>query len=73
MDIVEKFVRMRIMLLKGGDFMSPNVVEKVLFALWPMIRPVLVKAVDDPDSEWDDYLLSILDLIFLPARKRGDS
>lgn len=29
-----------------------------------ILRDLLVKAIDDPDEEWDDMVLNILDRIF---------
>lgn len=29
-----------------------------------MLRPLLVKAIDDPDEEWDDILLAAVDRFF---------
>lgn len=29
-----------------------------------LIRPLVKKAVDDPDETWDDYLMQILDRLF---------
>ncbi len=29
-----------------------------------ILRPLLVKAIDDPDEEWDDVILGIVDRIF---------
>lgn len=29
-----------------------------------ILRPLLVKAIDDPEEEWDDVLLRIIDRIF---------
>jgi len=28
------------------------------------LRDLIVKAIDDPDSEWDDLALSVLDRLF---------
>lgn len=39
-------------------------------ALYSVIRPILKKAVDDPDEEWDDLLLGICDMVF--GYKEGD-
>lgn len=35
---------------------------KVAYA--QILRDLLLKAIDDPDSEWDDIVLSITDSIF---------
>ena len=29
-----------------------------------ILRPLLLKAIDDPNVEWDDYVLKVLDSIF---------
>lgn len=29
-----------------------------------ILRDLLIKAIDDPDSQWDDTVLSIVDKIF---------
>jgi len=29
-----------------------------------ILRPLLVKAIDDPDEDWDDVVLSIVDKLF---------
>lgn len=29
-----------------------------------VLRPLLVKAIDDPDEEWDDMILGIVDRLF---------
>lgn len=37
----------------------------ILKTLYSMVlRDLVVKAIDDPDQEWDDLLLTILDRIF---------
>lgn len=43
-----------------------------MMALWSLakmaysqiLRPLLVKAIDDPDQEWDDLVLQALDRVF---------
>jgi len=40
-------------------------IYQLLCSAYSMIlRPLLVKAVDDPDEEWDDLVLAIIDGIF---------
>ena len=29
-----------------------------------ILRPLLVKAIDDPDEDWDDVVLRIVDRVF---------
>jgi hypothetical protein len=29
-----------------------------------LLRPILLKAVDDPDAVWDDYLMKAIDNLF---------
>ena len=36
----------------------------VLGALYNVMRPILKKAVDDPDAEWDDRLMAATDALF---------
>ena len=33
-------------------------------AMYPAIRPILLKAVDDPEAEWDDELMRMADVVF---------
>ena len=40
-----------------------NIILTILKAIYPMMRPILKKAVNDPDQEWDDLLMSILDKV----------
>ena len=38
------------------------VVLQMLYA--QMLRALIVKAVDNPEEEWDDFMLSMLDRLF---------
>ena len=42
--------------------------EKILIqvasALYAVMRPILLKAVDDPNAEWDDRLMKAADAFF---------
>jgi len=29
-----------------------------------ILRPLLIKAIDDPNEQWDDFVLSIVDKLF---------
>lgn len=41
-------------------------VYSMLKNLYPkFIRPILHSAVDDPEKEWDDVMMSIIDRFFL--------
>ena len=45
--------------------MKPNVIITFMGILYSMIlREILVKAIDDPTTEWDDLVLSICDRVF---------
>ena len=42
----------------------------MLFSMLKLIypkymRPVLVRSIDDPESEWDEIVMSIVDRIFM--------
>ena len=41
-----------------------NLILSVLGALYSVMRPILKKAVDDPDAEWDDRLMAAVDALF---------
>ena len=34
------------------------------FAYAKSLRPILLKAIDDPDTDWDDVAMDIIDSIF---------
>lgn len=34
------------------------------FAYKTVIRPILLKAIDDPNSDWDDITMDVIDSIF---------
>jgi len=38
--------------------------QLVCLAYAVIIRPLIKRAVDDPDEEWDDVLLNVLDKLF---------
>lgn len=44
--------------------MKAKLIVNVLQKIYPIIRPVLMKAVDDPNVEWDNMLMDIVDRIF---------
>lgn len=44
--------------------MSPNIAFTILKKLYPIMRPILFKAINDPNTEWDDLLMTIFDKIF---------
>lgn len=56
---------------------SPHSILKVLAYVYAsMLRPVLKKAIDNPDTEWDDLAMELADRIFgfagdvnLPAKR----
>ena len=41
-----------------------NLLMSVAKALYAVMRPILAKAVDDPDAEWDDRLMAAADAFF---------
>lgn len=45
--------------------LGPSFIMSILSMLYTKMRPILLNAVDDPDSEWDDLLMNIIDKIFL--------
>lgn len=40
------------------------IMELIQAAYAKLLRPLLVKSIDDPDTEWDDVVLSVIDRIF---------
>ena len=36
----------------------------ILSALYKVMRPILKKAVDEPDAEWDERLMDACDALF---------
>ncbi len=36
----------------------------VLGALYTIMRPILLKAINDPEAEWDDRLMKATDALF---------
>lgn len=44
--------------------MAKDPIMEVMELLYPYFRPLLLKAVDDPDSDWDDTLMRIIDDVF---------
>jgi len=44
------------------DYVS--LVMSVAKALYTVMRPILKKAVDDPEAEWDDRLMAAADAFF---------
>lgn len=46
--------------------MKATMLMAMLRLIYPKyMRPVLFKAVDDPEAEWDEIIMSIVDRIFL--------
>jgi len=44
--------------------MNSTTTMMIANAMYQGIRPILLKAVDDPNEEWDDALMRIADAIF---------
>jgi len=45
--------------------MKVAVIYKILCMIYAdLLRPLVKKAVDDPNEDWDDMLMSILDKLF---------
>lgn len=38
--------------------------ELIQAAYAKLLRPLLVKSIDDPDTEWDDVVLRMVDRLF---------
>jgi hypothetical protein len=47
--------------------MHPTIIVTIVKKLYPIMRPILFKAINDPNSEWDDLLMDILDKILLES------
>ena len=44
---------------------NPTVVLNVVSVLYKMVlRSLLIKAIEDPDTEWDEFLIDFLDKLF---------
>jgi len=43
---------------------EPEAVMMVLKQIYGFMRPVLAKAIDDPESEWDEFAMTIMDDLF---------
>jgi len=43
---------------------NPMVIVNILQNIYPIMRPILLKAVNNPDQTWDDYLMELCDKIF---------
>jgi len=41
-----------------------KIILSLLGPLYAVMRPILLKAVNDPDQEWDDMLMRIADALF---------
>jgi hypothetical protein len=51
--------------MKGGDTMQIAVIYKILCMIYAqLLRPLIKKAVDDPNEQWDDMLMEIIDKLF---------
>lgn len=45
--------------------MNPSLVFLLIKAVYSQfLRPLVVKAINDPNSEWDDFVLARLDALF---------
>lgn len=41
-----------------------EIIMSVAKALYSVMRPILLKAVNDPEAEWDDRLMAAADAFF---------
>ena len=41
-----------------------KVIMALMGPLYKVMRPILLKAVNDPDQEWDDMLMRVCDALF---------
>lgn len=41
-----------------------TVLFEMIQLIYPKFRPILLAAVDDPDVEWDNVLMGVIDRIF---------
>jgi len=41
-----------------------KIIMSIASALYVVMRPILLKAVDDPDAEWDNRLMAAADAFF---------
>jgi hypothetical protein len=41
--------------------MQATLILKVIKTLYPLFRPILVQAIDDPSKQWDDVFMQVLD------------
>lgn len=41
-----------------------SIIMGVAAAMYSVMRPILKKAVDDPEAEWDDRLMAAADAFF---------
>lgn len=41
-----------------------KLIMSIAKALYAIMRPILKKAVNDPDADWDDILMRVADAIF---------
>jgi len=44
--------------------MKIELIMGIARALYKVMRPVLQKAIDDPDADWDDRLMAAADAFF---------
>ena len=44
--------------------MNLSIIMGIAGALYSVMRPILFKAVDDPDADWDDRLMAAADAFF---------
>lgn len=41
-----------------------DLIIMILKGLYPILRPILFDAIDNPNYQWDDYLMKMLDHAF---------
>lgn len=57
-------LKSRISEVKKGEAKMDKVLELLEVIYAKMIRPILLKAIDDPEQEWDDVMMTVVDRIF---------
>ena len=43
------------------NYTSVYMISRIMYQI---TRPILLKAIDDPDEEWDDFLMQLCDSVF---------
>ena len=52
--------------------MNPVLILKIVGELYRVaLRDLLIKAVEDPNEQWDDFLLGVFDVIFGYGNEEG--